>query len=96
MHTTARLIFDFEHRCAIIGGVTKNQMFTDQFVDRLEISMTGRYFRLFGSDAEIKKIECKDVDQFMRVLEVAKMAEEIDSEIKVVYVQVSAIRYQIS
>ena len=86
MSINARLIFDFEHRCAIIGGVTKNQMFTDQFVDRLEISMTGRYFRLFGSDAEIKKIECKDVDQFMRVLEVAKMAEEIDSEIKVVYV----------
>jgi len=88
MHITARLIFDFEHRCAIIGGVTKNLMFpeTEQYVDRLEICMTGRWFRLYGSDAEIKKIECKDVDQFMRVLEVAKMAEEIDSEIKVVYV----------
>ena len=61
-------------------------MFTDQFVDRLEISMTGRYIRIFGSDADIKKIECTDMDQFMRVLEVAKMAEEIDSEIKVVYV----------
>ena len=86
MHITARLIFDFEHRCAIIGGVTKNQMFPDQLVDRLEISMTGRYIRIFGSDADIKKIECTDMDQFMRVLEVAKMAEEIDSEIKVVYV----------
>ena len=86
MSINARLIFDFEHRCAIIGGVTKNQMFTDQFVDRLEISMTGRYIRIFGSDADIKKIECTDMDQFMRVLEVAKMAEEIDSEIKVVYV----------
>ena len=86
MHTTARLTFDFEHRCAIIGKVTKNQMFTDQFVDRLEISMTGRWFRLYGSDAEIKKIECDSVDQFMRVLEVAKVAEEIDKEIKVVYV----------
>jgi len=86
MHTTARLTFDFEHRCAIIGGVTKNQMFTDQFVDRLEICMSGKWFRLYGSDAEIKKIECKDVDQFMRVYEVAKLAEEIDSEIKVVYV----------
>ena len=61
-------------------------MFTDQFVDRLEICMSGRWFRIFGSEAEIKKIECKDVDQFMRVLEVAKMAEEIDKEIKVVYV----------
>ena len=61
-------------------------MFTDQFVDRLEISMTGRYIRIFGSDADIKKIECTDMDQFMRVLEVAKMAEEIDKEIKVVYV----------
>jgi len=48
--------------------------------------MTGRYIRIFGSDADIKKIECTDMDQFMRVLEVAKMAEEIDKEIKVVYV----------
>tara|TARA_B100000941_G_scaffold36899_1_gene21920 strand:- start:409 stop:669 length:261 start_codon:yes stop_codon:yes gene_type:complete len=86
MNISARLIFDFEHRCAIIDGVTKNPMFPDQVVDRLEISMTGRWFRLFGSDAEIKKIECDSVDQFMRVLEVAKVAEEIDSEIKVVYV----------
>ena len=62
-------------------------MFPDQLVDRLEISMTGRYIRIFGSDADIKKIECTDMDQFMRVLEVAKMAEEIDSEIKVVYVE---------
>ena len=61
-------------------------MFPDQLVDRLEISMTGRYIRIFGSDADIKKIECTDMDQFMRVLEVAKMAEEIDSAIKVVYV----------
>ena len=61
-------------------------MFTDQYVDRLEICMSGRYFRIFGSEAEIKKIECDSVDQFMRVLEVAKLAEEIDSEIKVVYV----------
>jgi len=81
-----RLIFDFEYRCAIIDEVTKNTMFPDQVVDRLEISMTGRWFRIFGSDAEIKKIECDSVDQFMRVLEVAKVAEEIDKEIKVVYV----------
>ena len=89
MNTSARLTFDFEHRCAIIGEVTKNYMFpeTEQYVDRLEICMAGKWFRLYGSDAEIKKIECKDIDQFMRVLEVAKMAEEIDSEIKVVYVE---------
>ena len=80
------LYFDFMHRCAIIGKVSKNSMFTDQYVDRLEICMSGKWFRLYGSDAEIKKIECKDIDQFMRVLEVAKMAQEIDSEIKVVYV----------
>ena len=86
MNNIARLIFDFEHRCAIIDGVTKNTMFPDQVVDRLEISMTGRWFRIFGSDAEIKKIECDSADQFMRVLEVAKVAEEIDKEIKVVYV----------
>ena len=61
-------------------------MFTDQYVDRLEISLSGRWFRIYGSDADIKKIECDSVDQFMRVLEVAKVAEEIDDEIKVVYV----------
>jgi len=61
-------------------------MFTDQYVDRLEISLSGRWFRIYGSDADIKKIECDDVDQFMRVLEVAKVAEEIDDTIKVVYV----------
>ena len=87
MHSIARLTFDFEHRCAIIGRVTKNHMFTDQYVDRLEICMAGKWFRLYGSDAEIKRIECKDIDQFMKVLEVAKMAEEIDSEINVVYVE---------
>tara|TARA_Y100001963_G_C6601774_1_gene362869 strand:- start:362 stop:547 length:186 start_codon:yes stop_codon:yes gene_type:complete len=61
-------------------------MFTDQYVDRLEISMAGRWFRIFGSDAEIKKIECTDMDQFMRVLEVARVAEDLDETIKVVYV----------
>lgn len=61
-------------------------MFTDQYVDRLEISMSGRWFRIFGSDAEIKKIECTDMDQFMRVLEVARVAEDLDDTIKVVYV----------
>ena len=61
-------------------------MFTDQYVDRLEICISGKWFRLYGSEAEIKKIECDSVDQFMRVLEVAKLAEEIDNEIKVVYV----------
>ena len=85
MNNTARLIFDFEYRCAIMDK-TSNPMFTDQYVDRLEICMSGRYFRIFGSEAEIKKIECDSVDQFMRVLEVAKLAEEIDNEIKVVYV----------
>ena len=61
-------------------------MFPDQVVDRLEICMSGKWFRIYGSDAEIKKIECDTVDEFMRVLEVAKMAEEIDKEINVVYV----------
>ena len=85
MNNTARLIFDFEYRCAIMDK-TSNPMFTDQYVDRLEICMSGRWFRIFGSDADIKKIECDSVDQFMRVLAVAKRAEEIDKEIKVVYV----------
>ena len=61
-------------------------MFTDQYVDRLEICLSGRWFRIYGSEAEIKKIECDSVNQFMRVLEVAKVAEEIDDTIKVVYV----------
>tara|TARA_B100000676_G_C18016251_1_gene809849 strand:+ start:1311 stop:1496 length:186 start_codon:yes stop_codon:yes gene_type:complete len=61
-------------------------MFTDQYVDRLEICLSGKWFRIYGSEADIKKIECDDVDQFMRVLEVAKVAEEIDDTIKVVYV----------
>ncbi len=85
MNNTARLIFDFEYRCAIMDK-TSNPMFTDQYVDRLEICMSGRWFRIFGSDADIKKIECDSVDQFMRVLEVARMAEEVDDTINVVYV----------
>ena len=71
MNNTARLIFDFEYRCAIMDK-TSNPMFTDQYVDRLEICMSGRWFRIFGSDADIKKIECDSVDQFMRVLEVVR------------------------
>ena len=85
MERGSRLMFDFESRCAILNK-TPNTMFTDQYVDRLEISLSGRWFRIYGSEAEIKKIECDSVDQFMRVLEVAKVAEEIDDEIKVVYV----------
>tara|TARA_B100001287_G_scaffold207_1_gene200 strand:+ start:268 stop:453 length:186 start_codon:yes stop_codon:yes gene_type:complete len=61
-------------------------MFTEQYVDRLEICLSGKWFRIYGSDADIKKIECDSVDEFMRVLEVAKVAEEIDDTIKVVYV----------
>ena len=61
-------------------------MFTEQYVDRLEICMSGKWFRIYGSEADIKKIECDDVEQFMRVLKVAKVAEEIDDTIKVVYV----------
>ena len=85
MHNTVRLTFDFESRCAILNK-TSNTMFTEQYVDRLEICMSGKWFRIYGSDADIKKIECDDIDQFMRVLEVAKVAEEIDDTIKVVYV----------
>ena len=85
MERGSRLMFDFEFRCAILNK-TSNTMFTDQYVDRLEISLSGRWFRIYGSEAEIKKIECDSVDQFMRVLEVAKVAEEIDDTIKVVYV----------
>ncbi len=81
----SRLRFDFESRCAILNK-TSNTMFTEQYVDRLEICMSCKWFRIYGSDADIKKIECDSVDEFMRVLEVAKVAEEIDDTIKVVYV----------
>ena len=81
----SRLRFDFEYRCAILNK-TSNTMFTEQYVDRLEICLSGKWFRIYGSDADIKKIECDSVDEFMRVLEVAKVAEEIDDTIKVVYV----------
>ena len=81
----SRLRFDFESRCAILNK-TSNTMFTEQYVDRLEICLSGKWFRIYGSDADIKKIECDSVDEFMRVLEVAKVAEEIDDTIKVVYV----------
>ena len=69
-----------------MGGVTKNQMFTDQFVDRLEISVPRRSFKIYGSNAEIKEIFCNSIDQFLNVLEMSKIATEIDKEIKVVYV----------
>jgi len=85
MEHGSRLIFDFETRCAILNK-TSNTMFTEQYVDRLEICLSGKWFRIYGSDADIKKIECDSVDEFMRVLEVAKVAEEIDDTIKVVYV----------
>ena len=85
MEHGSRLMFDFETRCAILNK-TSNTMFTEQYVDRLEICMSGKWFRIYGSDADIKKIECDSVDEFMRVLEVAKVAEEIDDTIKVVYV----------
>ena len=85
MEHGSRLIFDFESRCAILNK-TSNTMFTEQYVDRLEICLSGKWFRIYGSDADIKKIECDSVDEFMRVLEVAKVAEEIDDTIKVVYV----------
>ena len=85
MEHGSRLMFDFETRCAILNK-TSNTMFTEQYVDRLEICLSGKWFRIYGSDADIKKIECDSVDEFMRVLEVAKVAEEIDDTIKVVYV----------
>jgi len=91
MHNTAQLIFDFVVGCAIIDEVTLFHMesfpkFQDEYVDRVEISLTKRIFKIFGSDGNIQELTCDSTDQFMRVLEVSKKAEEIDSEIKVVYV----------
>tara|TARA_B100000427_G_scaffold223692_1_gene187401 strand:+ start:5624 stop:5824 length:201 start_codon:yes stop_codon:yes gene_type:complete len=60
--------------------------FQDEYVDRVEISLTKRLFKIFGSDGQVQELLCDTSDQFMKVLEVSKMAEEIDSEIKVVYV----------
>ena len=58
----------------------------DQFVDRLEISMSKRSFKIFGSNCEIKEVFCETGDQFISMLGVTKAAAEIDKEIKVVYV----------
>ena len=60
--------------------------FQDEYVDRVEISLTKRLFKIFVSDGHIQELSCDWTDQFMRVLEVSKKAEEIDSEIKIVYV----------
>jgi|TARA_B100000131_G_scaffold49120_2_gene43747 hypothetical protein len=60
--------------------------FDDEYVDKVEISLTKRLFKIFGSDGNVQELSCDSVDQFMRVLEVSKYANEIDSEIKVVYV----------
>jgi len=60
--------------------------FDDEYVDKVEISLTKRVFKIFGSDGNVQELSCDSVDQFMRVLEVSKYANEIDSEIKVVYV----------
>ena len=58
----------------------------DQFVDRLEISMSRRSFKIFGSNCEIREVFCDTPDQFISMLGVTKAAAEIDKEIKVVYV----------
>lgn len=60
--------------------------FDDEYVDKLEISVTSRNFKIYGSDGATRDLTCDSVDEFMRILEVSKMAKEIDSEIKVVYV----------
>tara|TARA_B100000927_G_C16218395_1_gene370404 strand:+ start:405 stop:605 length:201 start_codon:yes stop_codon:yes gene_type:complete len=60
--------------------------FEDEYVDRLEISVTSRRFKVYGSDGGQQELNCETTDEFMRVLEVAKMASNIDKEIEVVYV----------
>ena len=60
--------------------------FQDEYVDRLEISVTSRTFKVYGSDGGQQELNCETTDEFMRVLEVAKMASNIDKEIEVVYV----------
>jgi len=58
----------------------------DQFVDRLEISLSKRSFKIFGSNCEIREVFCDNGDQFISMLGVTKAAAEIDKVIKVVYV----------
>jgi len=60
--------------------------FDDEYVDRLEVSITSRNFKIYGSDGAVRDLTCDSVDEFMRILEVSKMAKEIDSEIEMVYV----------
>ena len=58
----------------------------DQFVDRLEISLAKKSFKIYGSKAQIQEVTCETIDEFMSVLEMSRYAAEIDKEIKVVYV----------
>ena len=44
--------------------------FQDEYVDRLEISVTSRTFKVFGSDGGQQELNCETTDEFMRVLEV--------------------------
>ena len=41
---------------------------------------------MYGSDGGIQELNCETPDEFMRVLEVSKMASSIDKEIEVIYV----------
>ena len=60
--------------------------FQDEYVDRVEISLTKKLFKIFGSDGNIQELSCDTTDEFMNILKVSKKAEEIDSEIEIVYV----------
>ena len=60
--------------------------FQDEYVDRVEISLTKKLFKIFGSDGHIQELSCDTTDEFMKILKVSKKAEEIDSEIEIVYV----------
>ena len=74
------------HRWSYNFSMTDFPKFDDEYVDRLEVSITSRNFKIYGSDGAVKDLRCDTVDEFMRILEVSKMAKEIDSEIEMVYV----------
>ena len=41
--------------------------FEDEYVDRLEISVTSRRFKVYGSDGGQQELNCETTDEFMRV-----------------------------
>ena len=42
--------------------------FDDEYVDKLEISVTSRNFKIYGSDGATRDLTCDSVDEFVDLL----------------------------